>query len=123
MGIQKNTDIKRGEIYYAFLEFSDGHEQGGYRPVLILQNDIGNKYSPTTIIASITKKDKKRNFPTHVKLPKNLGLQVTSVVLLEQIRVIDKKKLDKYIGRVSDEIMKEIDKKINVSLSLGNVDT
>lgn len=116
-------EIKRGEIYLARLEMSDGHEQYGCRPVLILQNDKGNKYSPTTIVASITKRDKKKNFPTHVILPKEVGLKAKSVVQLEQIRVIDKKKLDKYIGRVSDEIMKEIDKKINVSLSLGNVET
>lgn len=87
------TEIKRGEIYFASLGHADGCEQCGYRPVLILQNDIGNKYSPTTIIACITKKEKKKNFPTHVTLPESVGLKVKSVVQLEQIKVIDKKEI------------------------------
>jgi len=87
------TEVKRGDIFYADLSPVIGSEQDGYRPVLILQNDVGNKYSPTTIIAAVTSSPTKQKLPTHVKLPKRGRIQRESIILLEQIRTIDKTRL------------------------------
>lgn len=107
--------MKRGQIYYADLSPSVGSEQGGKRPVLIIQNDVGNKYSPTTIIAPITSKAKTK-VPTHVKVTMPTGIQ--SIILLEQIRVIDKSRLDsRPIGRMKS--MENVDKAIAISLGLA----
>ena len=92
--------IKRGELYYADLSPVVGSEQGGVRPVLVVQNDVGNKYSPTVIAAAVTSKINKAKLPTHIELPSNTyGLQKDSVILLEQIRTLDKRRLKEKIGR------------------------
>ena len=109
--------MKRGDIYYADLTPVIGCEQGGVRPVIIIQNDIGNKFSPTTIIAAITSKKDKTHIPTHVSL-KIEGLSRTSIVLLEQIRTIDKERLKTYVNSVREEAMKQIDEAIIISLGL-----
>lgn len=109
--------IKRGEIYYADISPTIGSEQGGNRPVLILQNDVGNRYSPTTIVAPITSKKVYRNFPTHVQIQAD-GLYFRSVVLLEQIRTIDKCRLGSYVGKLEPQTMAQVDHTILTSLGL-----
>jgi len=111
--------IRRGDIFYANLNPVIGSEQGGVRPVLILQNNIGNKYSPTTIIAAITSKIKKAKLPTHVELSAaEFNLDKDSVILLEQLRTIDKRRLKEKIAHLDEEIMSEIDRAIMISLGL-----
>ncbi|EFI42095.1 MULTISPECIES: type II toxin-antitoxin system PemK/MazF family toxin [Peptoniphilus] len=111
--------IKRGDIFYADLSPVIGSEQGGVRPVVIIQNDIGNKYSPTLIVAAITSQLNKAKLPTHINVDaKGVPLPKNSVILLEQIRTIDKKRLRERIGRFEGNIMSEIDKAIKVSLSI-----
>ena len=112
--------ILRGEIYYADLSPCVGSEQGGLRPVVIIQNDIGNKYAPTTIIAPLTSVETKHNIPTHVVLsPMESGLKCESVVLLEQVRTVDKCRLKDKVGQVASHKMPLIDKAIVVSLGIG----
>lgn len=109
--------IKRGELYYADLSPVVGSEQGGVRPVLILQNDIGNKYSPTVIVAAITSKLYKAKLPTHICLDcDNFGLSKDSIILLEQIRTIDKQRLKERIGELSNSKIKEVDNALLISL-------
>lgn len=109
--------IKRGELYYADLSPVVGSEQGGIRPVLIVQNDIGNKYSPTIIAAAITSKLTKANLPTHIELSApEFGLQKDSVILLEQIRTIDKRRLKERIGLLPSGLMKKVEKALQISL-------
>ncbi len=108
--------VKRGEIYYADLSPVIGSEQGGIRPVVIIQNDIGNKYSPTTIVAPITSK-KKTRIPTHV-LINNPCLKCTSLILLEQIRSIDKTRLKEYIGRLTSKELKKLDLAASSSINI-----
>lgn len=111
--------IKRGEIYYADLSPVIGSEQGGMRPVLIVQNDIGNKYSPTVIAAAITSQREKSKLPTHIELSaQNCGLQKNSIVLLEQIRTIDKKRLKEKMGMLDSNSMNMIDTALSVSFGL-----
>lgn len=110
--------IKRGQIYYADLSPVVGSEQGGYRPVLIIQNDMGNRYSPTTIAAVITTRKTKANLPTHIWLNSECGLPKESMVECEQVRTIDKKRLKSFMGQVSEEIMQEIDKGLKISFAL-----
>lgn len=111
--------VQRGDIFIADLTSTIGSEQGGIRPVLILQNNTGNKHSPTTIVASITGRiDTKTHIPTHYYLPASVGLKMHSMVMLEQIRVIDKQRLHKKIGKLPERFMKMIDKKIEVSLGI-----
>lgn len=111
--------VKRGDIYYADLSPVIGSEQGGIRPVLIIQNDIGNKYSPTVIISAITSQINKAKLPTHVEISsEDYGLSRDSVVLLEQIRTIDKRRLKDKIGHISDELMEQVDKAASISLGL-----
>ena len=113
--------IKRGDIYYADLSPVVGSEQGGVRPVLIIQNNIGNKYSPTVIAAAITSQINKAKLPTHIELPASTnGLNRDSVVLLEQLRTIDKSRLHDLIGQVSPEGMQRINDAMSISLGLGN---
>ncbi|MBQ7652993.1 MAG: type II toxin-antitoxin system PemK/MazF family toxin [Clostridia bacterium] len=109
--------IKRGEMYYADLSPVVGSEQGGVRPVLVVQNDIGNKYSPTIIAAAITSKQTKAKLPTHVELNGGeYGLPLDSVVLLEQIRTLDKRRLREKIGELSQDEMKRINDGLLISL-------
>jgi mRNA interferase MazF len=109
--------IKRGELYYADLSPVVGSEQGGVRPVLIVQNDVGNKYSPTIIAAAVTSKINKAKLPTHIELPSStFGLAKDSVILLEQIRTLDKRRLKERIGELSPLTMSKVDKAILISL-------
>jgi len=111
--------VKRGDIFYADLSPVVGSEQGGVRPVLVIQNDIGNKYSPTVICAAITSQINKAKLPTHVEIvATNYELVKNSVILLEQIRTIDKKRLKEKICNLDKNLMKEVDKSIRVSFGL-----
>lgn len=111
--------VKRGDIFYADLSPVVGSEQGGVRPVLVIQNNIGNKYSPTIIISAITSQINKAKLPTHVEITApDYGLPKDSVVLLEQIRTIDKKRLRERIGRFNDEMMEIVDGCLKISLGL-----
>jgi mRNA interferase MazF len=113
------VNVKRGDVYYADLSPVIGSEQGGVRPVLVIQNDIGNKYSPTIIVAAITSQINKAKLPTHVEIrASEYGLSKDSVVLLEQIRTIDKKRLREKIGRFNDEMMGKVDECLKISLGL-----
>lgn len=111
------TKIKRGQIYYADLEPIFGSEQGGIRPVLVLQNDQNNQSSPTTIIAPITCQHKAGSISTHVYL-NHPALDLRSIALLEQIRTIDKQRLGRYIGSISESIMREVERATLTSLDL-----
>lgn len=111
--------VKRGEIYFADLGEGIGSEQQGIRPVIILQNDIGNKYSPTTIVALITSMNKKLELPVHLEIDKKDSLlPQNSVILLEQIRTIDKQRLIRKISKLDDHLVSDIDKRLKKSLGL-----
>lgn len=111
--------VKRGDIYYADLSPVVGSEQGGLRPVLIVQNDVGNKYSPTVIAAAITSQISKAKLPTHIDVfADSYGLAKDSVILLEQIRTIDKKRLKEKMGHLDDALMSRVDDAISVSFGL-----
>ncbi|AKL96762.1 mRNA interferase EndoA [Clostridium aceticum] len=111
--------VKRGDIYYADLSPVIGSEQGGTRPVLVVQNDIGNRYSPTVIIAAITSQINKAKLPTHVEIAaSDYGLTKDSVILLEQIRTIDKRRLEEKIGHLDDEMMIKVSEALLISLGL-----
>ena len=113
--------IKRGEIYYADLSPVVGSEQGGVRPVLIVQNDVGNRHSPTVIAAAITSQKEKAKLPTHIELNADkCGLVKDSVVLLEQIRTLDKHRLRERAGQITPEDQKRVDQALDVSLGLGS---
>lgn len=111
--------VQRGDIYYADLDSAHGSEQGGIRPVLIIQNNIGNQYSPTTIVTMITSKNKKK-LPTHVKVHKDQknGLKCDSTIILEQIRTIDKNRLLEKIGELSQNDTKRVLEAMKVSLAM-----
>lgn len=112
--------VKRGDIYYADLSPVVGSEQGGVRPVLVVQNDVGNKYSPTIIAAAITSKINKAKMPTHIELSANeYGLNKDSVVLLEQIRTIDKRRLKEKIGKLDADMMTRVDKALFISFGMA----
>lgn len=112
-------EIKRGDLYYADLRPIIGSEQGGVRPVLIIQNDIGNQFSPTVIAASITSRRKNRWLPTHVLLPISTeGLRRDSIVLLEQVRTIDRTRLVGYIGRLDKTVMEAVDVALAISIGI-----
>ncbi|MDR1002091.1 MAG: type II toxin-antitoxin system PemK/MazF family toxin [Oscillospiraceae bacterium] len=113
-----NKSILRGDLYYADLNPVVGSEQGGVRPVLVIQNDIGNKHSPTVIIAAITGKPMKALLPTHCLLKAQNGLDRESIVLLEQIRTIDKRRLKERVGALEDVDMREVDRALAVSIGL-----
>ena len=118
--IPKNWRYSRGDIYYANMEPHVGSEQGGERPVVVLQNDTGNKHSPTLIIATLTSKvDKKLNLPTHVLLDQNPGLKVPSIVQLEQIFTIDKRRVQRFAGQTSSEEMDRIEAALKISLGMN----
>jgi mRNA interferase MazF len=109
-------DIKRGDLYYADLSPVVGSEQGGIRPVLIVQNNIGNKYSPTVIVAAITSQINKAKIPTHIELAQSYGLTKDSVLLLEQIRTLDKRRLREKIGVLDDRCMENVNNALLISL-------
>ena len=118
--------VRRGDIYYADLSPVVGSEQGGLRPVLIVQNDVGNKYSPTVIAAAITSQVGKNHLPTHIdvtadgsgKKPEGSGLAKDSVILLEQIRTIDKQRLKEKVCHLDDAMMQRVDRSLIISLGL-----
>ncbi len=113
-------EIKRGDIFYADLSPVVGSEQGGVRPVLIVQNDVGNKYSPTVIAAAITSQETKTNLPTHISLAAGgCGLAKDSVVLLEQVRTLDKKRLKEKRGSADYDIMSKINEALSISFGLA----
>lgn len=113
------VQIRRGDIFYADLSPVIGSEQGGVRPVLIVQNDIGNKHSPTVICAAITSKMNKAKLPTHVEIDaRKYQIVKNSVVLLEQIRTIDKQRLKDLVCHLDQELMKKVDEALSVSLEL-----
>ena len=114
------TSIKRGDIFYADLSPVIGSEQGGVRPVLIVQNDIGNKYSPTVIAAAITSQVGKSRLPTHIDIHATSGLSKDSVVLLEQVRTLDKKRLKEKAGHLDDASMTRVNNAIAVSFGLSS---
>ena len=114
--------VKRGDIFFAELSPVVGSEQGGIRPVQIIQNDIGNQYSPTTIVAAITSQITKAKIPTHVEITTGQsGLLKDSVVLAEQLRTIDKKRLKEKVSNVDDELMKKVDHALEISVGLLHI--
>ncbi len=116
---ETHMTVKRGDIFYADLSPVVGSEQGGIRPVLIVQNDIGNRYSPTVIAAAITSQKDKTKLPTHIQVTgEGCGLQKDSIVLLEQVRTIDKKRLKERMGRLDDGSMGRVDQALSVSFGL-----
>ena len=113
-------NIRRGDIYYADLSPVVGSEQGGLRPVLVVQNDVGNKYSPTVIVSAITSKMSKAKLPTHIDVSASqVGLLKDSVILLEQIRTIDKVRLKEKMGHLDEQMMNSVNEAISVSFGLG----
>lgn len=115
-------EIKRGEVFYADLSPVIGSEQGGTRPVVIVQNNVGNRHSPTVIAAAITSKQDKNCLPTHIAIKgASSGLAVDSVVLLEQIRTIDKKRLKEKTGCLAPDELKRVDYGLNISFGLGDI--
>ena len=116
-----NSIIRRGDIYYADLSPVVGSEQGGLRPVLIIQNDIGNRYSPTVIAAAITSKMSKTHLPTHIDVyAEKVGLAKDSVILLEQIRTLDKRRLREKMGHLDESMMYRVNTAIAISFGLGD---
>jgi len=114
--------VKRGDIFYADLSPVVGSEQGGVRPVLVVQNDVGNKFSPTVIISAITSQINKAKLPTHIEITADeYGLAKDSVILLEQIRTIDKRRLKEKIGRLDEELMQMVDDALTVSFGLTEI--
>ena len=111
--------IRRGDLFYADLDPVVGSEQGGIRPVLVIQNDVGNYFSPTVVAAAITSRKAKNSLPTHILLENVPGLAPTSLLLLEQLRTIDRKRLRGYIGRISKEKMLEVDAALAISIGIG----
>ena len=111
--------IRRGDLFYADLDPVVGSEQGGIRPVLVIQNDEGNYFSPTVVAAAITSRKAKNSLPTHILLENVPGLAPTSLLLLEQLRTIDRKRLRGYIGRISTEKMLEVDAALAISIGIG----
>ena len=119
--MQENRQIVRGDIYYADLSPVVGSEQGGLRPVLVIQNNVGNKYSPSIIVSAITSQLSKARIPTHIELPAHIyNLPKDSVILLEQIRTIDKRRLNEKICTLDSTKMKQVDKAILISLGFYN---
>ena len=112
-------EINRGDIFYADLSPVVGSEQGGVRPVLVIQNNVGNKYSPTVIVAAITSQLSKAKLPTHIELNKEIGLPKNSVILLEQIRTLDKRRLKEKICYLDNLTMDRVDVAIMISFGLG----
>ena len=114
-------DVHRGEIFYADLSPVVGSEQGGVRPVLIVQNNVGNKYSPTVIAAAITSRQDKAKLPTHIGISgRQAGLAKDSVVLLEQIRTLDKRRLKERTGHIAPEEQQAVDRALGISFELGS---
>lgn len=120
----KDLQVRKGDLYFADLSPVIGSEQGGIRPVLVVQNNVGNKYSPTIIVAAVTSQKNKANLPTHVEIAADgNGLSKNSVVLLEQLRTIDKKRLKERIGTIDRNRLPDVDEALGVSLGITNGST
>lgn len=117
--VSVNNNIRRGDIFYADLSPVVGSEQGGVRPVLIVQNDVGNRYSPTVIAAAITSQIGKSKLPTHIQVHTDSGLARSSIVLLEQIRTLDKRRLKDRMGHLDDATMTLVNDALSVSFGLS----
>lgn len=115
---ERPDEVLRGQMYYANLDPVIGSEQGGTRPVLVIQNNVGNSFSPTIIIAPITTRVKKLRQPTHIGIPPFFGLPQSSMAMLEQIRTIDKSRLSDYVGCLDDDVMDYIDEALGISVGL-----
>lgn len=113
--------VKRGDVFYADLNPTIGSEQGGVRPVLIVQNNIGNKYSPTVVVLPISSA-KRTNMPTHIRICDSKMLPKNSIILAEQIRTIDRNRLRDYVGSVGLKIMEKVDKAVKISIGVGSND-
>jgi mRNA interferase MazF len=118
MSSKKYMGVQKGDIFYADLGETIGSEQSGVRPVVVIQNDIGNRFSPTVIVAPITSKVKKQMLPTHVEIGERFGLTEYSVVLLEQVRTIDWKRISSYVGAVDGKTIRKINEALRASLDL-----
>lgn len=116
--MRENWIYRRGDIYMANLNPFKGSEQGGTRPVVVLQNDIGNFYCPTLIVAPLTSRLEKNELPTHYRVRRAKSLPAKSIVLLEQIKTIDKQRIKHYLGKLPSDEMKEVDKLMRISLGL-----
>ena len=114
----KLSNVKRGDIYYASLDPVIGSEQGDTRPVLIVQNDVGNTHSPTTQIVPLTTQTQKGKLPVHVRISKSCGLATDSIALIEQLRTVDKSRLDAYVGRITTKEQEAIDSALSVSVGI-----
>lgn len=110
--------VKRGDVFYADLDPIIGSEQGGVRPVMVVQNNVGNKYSPTIVVLPISSA-KKTNMPTHIRICGSKMLPKNSIVLAEQIRTIDRNRLQNYVGSVGLEVMEKVDKAVKISIGVG----
>lgn len=118
---ERPDEVLRGQMYYANLDPVIGSEQGGNRPVLVLQNNVGNRFSPTIIVAPITTRIKKMRQPTHIGIPPFFGLPQNSMAMLEQIRTIDKSRLGDYVGCLDDDVMDYIDEALGISVGLEDI--
>lgn len=121
MNRDKPDEMLRGQMYYANLDPVIGSEQGGNRPVLVIQNNVGNRFSPTIIVAPITTRVKKIRQPTHIGIPPFFGLPQNSMAMLEQIRTIDKSRLGDYVGCLDDDVMDYIDEALGISVGLEDI--
>lgn len=121
MNREKPDEVLRGQMYYANLDPVIGSEQGGNRPVLVIQNNVGNRFSPTIIVAPITTRVKKMRQPTHIGIPPFFGLPQNSMAMLEQIRTIDKSRLGDYVGCLDDDVMDYIDEALGISVGLEDI--
>jgi mRNA interferase MazF len=120
----RTLQVKKGDLYFADLSPVIGSEQGGVRPVLVVQNNVGNRYSPTIIVAAVTSQKNKANLPTHVEIAADgSGLSKNSVVLLEQLRTIDKKRLKERIGTIDHNRLPDVDEALGVSLGITTGNT
>ena len=115
---ERQEEVLRGQMYYADLDPVIGSEQGGTRPVLVIQNNVGNCFSPTVIIAPITTRAKKLRQPTHIGIPPLFGLPQNSMAMLEQIRTVDRRRLGKYVGCLGGDVMDRIDEALGISVGL-----
>lgn len=118
---EKPDELMRGQMYYADLNPVIGSEQGGNRPVLVIQNNVGNRFSPTVIVAPITTHIKKMHQPTHIGIPPYFGLPENSMAMLEQIRTIDRGRLEDYVGCLDDDVMDYIDEALGISIGLREI--
>lgn len=119
MNSNKYMKVQKGDLFYADLGKTIGSEQSGIRPVIVIQNNVGNKYSPTIIVTPLTSKIKKQTLPTHVEIGERFGLAEYSIALLEQVRTIDRKRLSDYIGTLDSNTMRQVDAALRASLDLG----